>query len=330
MSRPRVLFIGVGSIGERHLRCFGQTDRADVAICEMNESLRVEIADRYRVEHAFAEFDEAIVDPPDAAVICTPAHLHIPMAIRLAEAGVHLLIEKPLSIGLDGVTDLTRVVSKNDVIAAVAYTSRMNPLLSEMRREIRDERFGRPVQLTAIGGQHFPFYRPAYREIYYNDRKTGGGAIQDALTHTVNSAEWIIGPMTNVAADAAHHILEGVEVEDTVHVIARHEEVQASYSLNQHQAPNESTMTVVCERGTARIEMHKHRWRWTTKPDEPWHDETREPIERDSMFVSQANMFLDAIEKDAPVACSLEEGLQTLRANLAILRAADTLTWQEV
>ena len=330
MSRPRVLVIGVGSIGERHLRCFGQTGRTELTFCETNESLRNEIKDRYQVDRAFADFDQALVHPPDAAVICTPAHLHIPIAVQLAERGVHLLIEKPLSISLDGVKNLFDVVAQQNLTAAVAYTSRMNSLLADMRREILSGRFGRAVQLTSVGGQQFPFYRPAYREIYYKDRGTGGGAIQDALTHQVNSAEWLVGPMTKVSADAAHQVLEGVEVEDTVHVIARHGELQASYSLNQHQAPNESTITVVCEHGTARIEMHKHRWRWKTEPDEPWHDKTQGPVERDSMFVSQANMFLDAIEEDAPVACSLEEGLQTLRANLAILRAADTHTWQDV
>ena len=67
-----------------------------------------------------------------------------------------------------------------------------------------------------------PTYRPAYREIYYKDRTTGGGAIQDALTHVLNASEWLVGPIRRIAVDAAHQVLEGTTVEDTVHVMARH------------------------------------------------------------------------------------------------------------
>src|SRR5690606_32808909 len=130
-----------------------------------------------------------------------------------------------------------------DVVAGVAYVYRAHPALEEMRQAIASGRFGRPVELVAVLGQHFPFYRPAYRTIYYRDRATGGGAIQDALTHVLNAGEWLVGPITRLACDAEHLVLDGVDVEDTVHLLARHGRVMASYSLNQHQAPNESTIT---------------------------------------------------------------------------------------
>jgi predicted dehydrogenase len=124
--------------------------------------------------------------------------------------------------------------------------------------------------------------------------------------------------------------LEGVEVEDTVHVIARHGGVMASYAMNQHQAPNESTITVVCDRGTARFEAHEHRWRWKTHTKDPWHDEAFPPLERDTSFVLQAESFLDALEGKQRVLCTLDEGLQTLRVNLALLKAAESRTWQTI
>ena len=278
----------------------------------------------------FADFNEVVESPPDAAVICTPAHLHLTMAKKLAERGTHLLVEKPLSTETNGVNSLFELVQEKSVVAAVAYVMRMNPLLADVRNAIFDQRFGAPIQVSTISGQHFPTYRPAYREIYYTDRATGGGAIQDALTHQVNAVEWLVGPMTRVAADAEHRVLEGVEVEDTVNVIARHGDVQASYSMNQHQAPNETTMKIVCQRGTMQIEFHNNRWLWQSEPEQGWQIGSQITLERDDTFVSQANMFLDAIEGKREVACSLDEGLHTLKANLAILRAADNRTWQEI
>ena len=94
-----VLVIGTGSIGERHVRCFGRTGRATLGICEVNPTLRRQVADRYGIERAYANVDTALQDAWDAAVICTPANLHVPMARQLADSGISMLIEKPLSTG---------------------------------------------------------------------------------------------------------------------------------------------------------------------------------------------------------------------------------------
>src|SRR5581483_3380882 len=328
--RHKVLVIGVGSIGERHLRCFQATGRAELSLVEINASLRQAVAERYGIRQAFAELEAALKDRPDAAVIAPPAHLHVTLATRLAEAGVHILIEKPLSTTLAGIERLQQVLHERQRVAAVAYVYRCHPLLAAMRQAIHAGRFGRPVELVAVCGQHFPTYRPAYRNIYYTDRNLGGGAIQDALTHVLNAGEWLLGPIDRLVADAAHQVLEGVEVEDTAHLLARHGHVLASYSLNQHQAPNETTITVLGEQGTARCEFHENRWRWLTRPGESWTIEALPPLERDVLFVTQAHAFLDAVEGKVVPLCTLEEGVQTLRVNLAALASVERGAWQTI
>ncbi|HKB39213.1 MAG TPA: Gfo/Idh/MocA family oxidoreductase, partial [Gemmataceae bacterium] len=292
----KVLVVGAGSIGERHLRCFQATGRATLSLVEINDSLCRLVAERYGIREAFGDLDTALASGPDAAVIATPAPLHVSLATRLAEAGVHVLIEKPLSTNLEGIDRLRHVVRERGVTAAVGYVYRCHPSLAALREAVSGGRFGWPVELVAVCGQHFPTYRPAYRDIYYHDRATGGGAIQDALTHIVSAGEWLLGPVDRLVADAAHLVLDGVAVEDTVHLLARHGSALASYSLNQHQAPNEISLTVVCDNGTARCEFHEHRWRWLTEPGGAWHDEPIAPLERDTLFVAQANAFLDAVE----------------------------------
>jgi predicted dehydrogenase len=326
----KVLVIGVGSIGQRHLRCFQATGRAQLSICEVNAALREQIARTQGIGRAYAALDEALAEGPDAAVVTTPAHLHVSMAIEAAEAGVHLLIEKPLGTSLEGLDRLASVVDQRRLAAAVAYVLRANPVFQAMREAITSGRFGPPVQVVVTSGQHFPTYRPAYRTIYYRDRATGGGAIQDALTHLVNLAEWIVGPADRVLADASHQVLEGVDVEDTVHLLSRHGPVMAAFALNQHQAPNETAITVVCRDGTARCEPFLNRWRWMNKPEEPWHDECAAPVERDTLFTRQAGSFLDAIEGRGAPLCSLAEGIQTLRVNLAALASCQSASWQTI
>jgi predicted dehydrogenase len=329
-SRKSILIVGVGSIGERHLRCFQSTGRADVSLCELNPVLRKTVAERYQVARAYDDFDRALADRPDGVVICTPAHLHISLALTAARKGIHLFIEKPLSTTVEGIDPLREEVARQKLVAGVAYVYRAHPALAAMREVIVSGRFGEPVEFVAVTGQHFPFYRPAYRDTYYKSRATGGGAVQDALTHIINAGEWLVGRVDRLVADAAHQVLEGVDVEDTVHVLTRHANVMGAFTLNQHQAPNEGSLTVICKKGTARFEMHNSRWRWQTEPGQTWHDETAAVLERDTLFTRQAESFLDAIGGVRPPLCTLDEGLQTLRVNLAVLSSMEQRQWQTI
>ncbi|MBN1853428.1 MAG: Gfo/Idh/MocA family oxidoreductase [Pirellulales bacterium] len=334
MTRHGVLIVGVGSIGERHLRCWQATGRADLCFCEPKEPLRSQIAQRYKIVHHYGSLDEALADHPrrfDVAVIATPAPQHIAMATQLVRAGVHALIEKPLSLTGDGILELMELVRRQGVVAAVAFTYRSHPALEDMKRALDTGRFGRPVEVVSVWGQHFPTYRPAYREIYYATRAMGGGIIQDLLPHAINAAEWLVGPVDRLMADAAHLVLAEVDVEDTVHVITRHSTgVLGCYTANQYQAPNENSITVICEDGTARFDLNRACWQSMTVPGGPWQNEFQFSLERDDIFINQANRFLDILASKAAPACTLSEGMQTLRVTLAILDAVENPGWRMV
>ncbi len=337
MDKYRALIVGVGSIGERHLRCFQKSGRAEISFCEPGEQLRQTIAERYDVKEHYASLEEALDKGSfDLAVIATPAPLHVDQAIKVLSAGMHAMIEKPLSTNLHGLDQLQEVAAKSDRVITIGYTWRNHPALAAMRDAIASGKFGKPLHMINICGQHFPSFRPAYRDVYYAKHETGGGAIQDAITHMLNAGEWLLGPITKLVADADHQALEGVEVEDAVNVLVRHgDKVMGTYNFVQHQPHNELQITVICEKGTVRFEAHNARWRWTTTYEGPeqaadWHDEPVKPFERDAMYIWQAEAFMDAIEGKQPPRCSLQEGVQTLKVNLAALESARTGAWQTI
>lgn len=323
MSQPSILVIGCGSIGERHLRCFLNTGRCRAAVCDTNGRLVAEVAGRYGVPgfESLEAAQEAF--PADGWVVCTPAHTHLPLALRGLARGVHQLIEKPLATGLEQVEETRAAIASSGCHAAVAYVFHAMPWLRVMREVILSGELGSPRHATLTAGQHFPTFRPAYREIYYARHESGGGAIQDALTHSVNAMEWLIGPATRVYCDASHQVLEGVSVEDTVNVCARHGDVLAGYGYNQFQAPNELEIRVHCERGSVAMQLHEQRWgmmrlgetEWT------WHRHPA-PLERDDLFTWQAESFLEGMAGRPCFLATFEEGVRTLKFNLAALESA--------
>ena len=323
MSLSNILIIGCGSIGERHLRCFLKTGRARVTACDTNAALLKKMAATYSVPVS-DDWRKSLAAGFDAVVICTPAPFHVAMATLAMESGAHVLIEKPLSQSLEGVTELIATRDRLKRQAAVAYVLHVYPLLCEAREFLRRAEFGPVRQVSVVTGQSFPFFRPAYAQTYYRDRKMGGGAIQDALTHSVNWVESVVGPCESVLCDCAHLVLPDVEVEDTVHVSLRHGAVLSNFAMNQFQAPNETTMQFNAAGGSVKIELHQHRWGTCTAGTPGWVWREVAPLDRDGPFTLQANAFLDQLAGQPSRLCSLNAAAATLRFNLSALAAAES------
>ena len=323
-KKRTVLIVGCGSIGERHLRCFLETGRVQAIACEPNAELLQTITERYQVPGC-SSLDEGLArEDVDSVVICTPAHLHVAMAIQCLRAGKHVLIEKPLAVSLEGTDELVRARDESGKKVGIAYVQRFNPPITGASEYVRSGALGKIHQVALRGGQHFPTFRPAYREIYYNDRRTGGGAIQDALTHMVNVMEWMIGPTQTLSCDAAHQSLPGVEVEDTVNIIARNGETLVSYSINQFRCLSDNSIELHGEDGSVRILIHESRWDSIKRGEAEWTRHEIAPEERDWVFITQASAFLDMVEEKESILCTLEEAIQTLKFNLAALKSADS------
>lgn len=322
LTPQKVLIVGGGSIGERHVRCWLRTGRADVFLSEPNEARGREVAERYSVTW-MPDFSATLTSlRPDCVVICTPAPMHVSMALQALEAGAHVLIEKPLSVNLHGVKELSAAAAIASRTVAVAYVWRMHPALRKAKELLESGAIGRPLQALAHCGQDFATQRPAYAKTYYAHHEQGGGAIQDGLTHVANAVEMLLGPTTSLSCEADHLAIPEVEIEDAVGVVARHGEAIAVYSFNQAQKPNEFAMDVHGDAGSLRIDLSGKQL--GIYRDGAWQFEATPYVDHDFLFTEQADGFLNAVEGKAQPACSLDDGARSVLFNLACLESART------
>ncbi|MDX1944813.1 MAG: Gfo/Idh/MocA family oxidoreductase [Pirellulaceae bacterium] len=319
---PLVLVVGGGSIGERHLRCFQQVG-CEVALCEASDERRMALSRQYGLTRVFAAVEEATKKRWEGVAICTPAHLHVEHALQLAPFTPALLIEKPLCTRIEDAAKLTAGLAGK--VVQIAYVLRAHPAVVQARAWLAAGEIGPLREVTVAAGQHFPTFRPAYRQIYYARRETGGGAIQDAATHQFDLIQSLAGRLDWVFCDCAHQQLPDVEVEDTVHLVGRTGggAVLVSLALNQFMAPNETHVQLHGGRGSIAIRLHEQRAGLFRHGDADW--TWTEPLvtERDELFRAQARTFLAAAAGQAPVLCTLDDGLAALRVNLAALQSAE-------
>src|SRR5207237_5533478 len=105
----RILILGAGSIGTRHLANLRQLDAGPLAVYDV-DATRSERAAAQHGARAFSDLDAALAWQPELALIATPNHLHVAQAQRCAEIGAHLFVEKPLANALDGIDTLERTL----------------------------------------------------------------------------------------------------------------------------------------------------------------------------------------------------------------------------
>lgn len=218
MDAPeRILVVGLGSIGRRHARLVRQA-QPQARIAALRRAGQGDLQDGL-VDQVFHSVTDALQQfAPRAAIIANPASLHLEVAMALAQAGVHLLIEKPLAPSQAGVADLVALCRRQNVVLAVGYNLRFSASLREFRNQLAH--VGMLCSVRAEVGQYLPGWRPGadYRTGVSASRALGGGALLE-LSHELDYLRWVFGDAAWVSSCMGRQGTLEIDVEDTVHLV---------------------------------------------------------------------------------------------------------------
>jgi predicted dehydrogenase len=215
-SINRILIVGLGSIGKRHLKLArAMIPNADIRVL------------RHRYTNEIAEYsngnffstEEVINFSPQIAVVANPATFHIQVAEILAEIGVHLLIEKPLSASIDKVSQLIATCKMKNLVLLTGYNLRFLNSLQYFKRCVQSGIIGNTLSVRCEVGQYLPSWRPGsnYEQGVSSQRELGGGALLE-LSHEIDYLRWIFGDFEWVSASLSKQSNLKIDVEDTVHM----------------------------------------------------------------------------------------------------------------
>ncbi|MDC0476532.1 Gfo/Idh/MocA family oxidoreductase [Alphaproteobacteria bacterium] len=195
--------VGAGSIGKRHLKnllAIG-TKHEDISVVETREDRREEVVG-LGIHSVFTSLDLALSKRQhDAGLICSPTNLHIPQAIQLAEAGCHILMEKPLAHNLDESNLLRRLIEENELVLLMAYIFRFSPLTSLVKKMLSENRIGKVLYVRGEFSEYLPDWHPYedYRSFYMANKSEGGGSILDQ-SHIMDLIHHLFGSFKAVKA----------------------------------------------------------------------------------------------------------------------------------
>jgi UDP-N-acetylglucosamine 3-dehydrogenase len=176
----RIAVIGTGGWGKNHVRVLSELGNL-VAVCDLDAARASAYADKYRVR-AYSSVAELLErERPDGVTICTPASAHFAVASKTLQAGVHTLVEKPMTSTVKEAQDLIVEAEKAKRILTVGFIERFNPAITELKKMVVKGTLGRPIL--------FEYHRENRR----GENITDVGVVKDAAVHDIDTARWLFG-----------------------------------------------------------------------------------------------------------------------------------------
>ena len=339
MKTVRLGVIGVGSMGKAHadqIRA-GKCPRVELAAIADGDS---EILAGVEAPRKFADAQEMITSGEvDAVIIATPHFAHTALGIAALQAGLHVLIEKPISVHVADCQRLIAAHKNPGQVFAAMFNQRTDPHYTKVRELIANGELGtiQRVQWTITNWFRTQAYYSSggWRATWEGE---GGGVLLNQCPHNLDLFQWMFGMPEKVTAVCRFGRYHDIEVEDDVTAILEYPNGStATFIASTGEAPGTNRLEVACDRGRLVVEGGDIRWTRTeqevgefcrTTPKKwvipaTWNVEI--PI---SGFGEQhngiINNFADAILDGTPLIAPAADGIHSVELANAMLYSAWT------
>ena len=334
----KILFCGLGGIGQRHLRNLRQLlgDELEAHAFRVRGQ-RIKLLDNLTVDEgadleeeyqirAHHDLAQALAERPAAAFICNPNSLHVPVALECVRAGVPVFMEKPLASDLAGIDQLLSEVEARNLPFHVGYNFRFHPGLQRLKALLEEGFFGRLLSVRSEIGEYLPNWHryEDYRQMYAARADQGGGVILSQI-HEMDLIYWFFGLPSSIVTHGGQLSRLEIDVEDTASSLMRCDGADGSFPILLHQdylqRPPVRRFKIIGDRGYAEIDLLANHLSVYGAEGELREQNDYPDFTRNDMFLAQARHFLDCLDGSAKPVVSLHDGLQSLRLALAALRS---------
>jgi UDP-N-acetyl-2-amino-2-deoxyglucuronate dehydrogenase len=253
----RFALVGCGRISPNHFGAIeAHSDKAElVGVCDTNPAALAAAVERTGAK-GYASLDQLLVGEPraDVIVLTTPSGLHPQQTIQAAEAGYHVMTEKPMATRWKDGLAMVDACDRAAVQLFVIKQNRRNKTLQMLKKAVRDGRFGRiySVAINVFWTRPQSYYdSAAWRGTWEFD----GGAFMNQASHYIDLLDWIVGPVESVQAMTAT-LGRNIEVEDSgVMLVKWRSGALGTVNVSMLTYPKnfEGSLTILGEKGTVRI-----------------------------------------------------------------------------
>ena len=331
----KILFVGLGSIGQRHLRnllkYYG--DRNIEIIAYRHRRLQMTFSDdmnviqdasleNYYPMTVYTTYKEALLKKPDIVFITTVTSKHIEYAIEAAKIGAALFIEKPLSNTFEGIEQLKRVTRENRCIVQMGFQLRKHICIKETKKIIDQGLIGDIQYAELVFSESLKTMHnyEDYRQTYMAHKELGGGPILNLQIHDIDLILYLFGIPHSVYAAASHNSSLEIDVEDLATVCFRTNRPDFKRILINSRCdflgkPPMHSIMILGENGRLEIDLLRN----TIYVFANDIIEYNYPgFMRNDMFIDELKEFMECVNKKEQPECDLYAGIRSFEIVQAI------------
>ena len=216
----RVLVVGAGSIGRRHIQCLKELGVANIFVCEPAEANQKQVRGMFDIRDIFVDLTEAIRTTYNGVIVCVPNHLHAAVVVPIIEKGLPVLLEKPIEVDLVAAQKISEAANKYNVVCQIGYCLRFNGAMERVHEIIKGGTLGKVWCADIMVGQYLPDWRAGvdYRKVYSAIKSHGGGVCLD-ISHELDYFRWLFGEPIHVQSHTQKISGLEMDVEDVAEAI---------------------------------------------------------------------------------------------------------------
>jgi len=321
----KVLIVGYGSIGRRHLENFLQLKNVKLIVYTKRTDLGSLKEQGVKISNSLTE---CLKENPDIGVITNETSLHLPITIKLAQNGLDLFIEKPLSNSLKDVEKLRAIVKKKKLITQMGCHLRFHPCIKKIKSLIEQKKIGKILSAQVQSCSYLPDYHrwEDYRRSYAARKELGGGVILTQI-HEIDYMYWFFQEVENVISMSGKLSDLNVTVEDYAASLLKFKnKVVGEIHLDYFQRPDFKSCKIRGTKGEIYWDSdnncvniyNMNKKRWETKFDSDFSNN----LDTYSSYVEELKHFLKCVKHRKETINNLEQGIATLKIALAIKKAS--------
>ena len=335
----KVLVVGLGGIGQRHVRnlrtLLGDSVQIHAVRARglghvLTDTLKIEagadLESRYGIIRE-PDLETALARKPHAVFVTNPSSLHISVALAAAEAGCHLFIEKPLSHNSDDVGRLIKIVERQRLVALVGYQLRFHPCWLKAKELLDAQSIGSLLAAHFQVGEYLPGWHTYedYRDGYASRGDLGGGVILSQI-HELDLAYWLFGMPRRAYALGGHWSSLEIDVEDTASILLQctHHERPLPVHIHQDylQRPPARRAEIIGEKGKIMVDLTIPEIRMCNADG---HTEVHAipDFRRNDLFLDELRHFLACLDGSEKPVVNLRDGVSSLEIALAAKRSIE-------
>lgn len=318
-KKMNVLVVGYGSIGRRHVLNLIKSDCIDQI--SIYTKIKKDIDKDCEKKITFIDASAVTLSDvcrdlkPNFAIVANDTYKHVETAYIIAELGINLFIEKPLSHSAKDAIYLKKTAENKKIKTFVAYNLRFLSAMQYIKDQLDSGTIGSLYFSEIEVGQYLPEWRPLsdYRESYSARKDKGGGVALD-LSHEIDYMRYLFGDPVSWNSMKSKVSNLAIDSEDLFKGIYRFQNgFLCSVHMDYIRRDKKRTLNIVGSRGTLECDFIKKSIKIKKNSGNISLIEDTHLFDVDESYISELNAFVECIEKDKPSQITLDDGIAVLR-----------------